>query len=124
MTYRLFVDDERFPSTAILGDDLVVVSSYQEAKTCLIERGCPSVIYFDHDLGCDENGNPLKSGLDIVKWMINRDLMARCLESPTPWIPDNFVFFVHSQNPVGKKAITDYLNSYLEYRKNESHLAQ
>ncbi len=32
--------------------------------------------------------------------------------------PDNFEFYVHSANPVGKQNIESYLNNYCKTKKN------
>ena len=47
MTYKMFIDDERFPKT----DDWTIVRSSQEAIDCVLKKGIPSHIAFDHDLG-------------------------------------------------------------------------
>lgn len=50
MTYKMFIDDERFPVT----DDWTIVRSSQEAIDCVLNNGFPQKISFDHDLGGDD----------------------------------------------------------------------
>jgi len=52
----------------------------------------------------------LKSGYDLVKWLIS------CEIDKTLKISEGFTFKVHSQNPIGKKNIISLLNRYLTYR--------
>ena len=40
MTYKMFIDDERFPKT----DDWTIVRSSQEAIDCVLKKGFPSHI--------------------------------------------------------------------------------
>lgn len=47
MTYRLFIDDERFPVTP---DWFIVRNSFQAIKALEL-YGMPQEIAFDHDLG-------------------------------------------------------------------------
>jgi hypothetical protein len=95
---NLFLDDERFP----IGDDWNIVRSYEEAVEFVLKNGLPDVISFDHDLGTE------KTGYDFAKWLVE-------------YIMDNdlpvFHFFVHSQNPVGKRNIEEYLNGFFSHRK-------
>lgn len=105
MTYKLFIDDERFSST----NDWIIVRSYKQAITFMDNMGCPKKISFDHDLGEE------KSGLDIAKWIVQKDM-----DEKGKFIPDNFIFIIHSQNPVGKANIEGYLTSYLEFRNKFS----
>jgi len=55
---KMFLDDIRIPKN----DYDVIVRSYDEAVAFVTNNGIPTFISFDHDLGCDENGNILKSG--------------------------------------------------------------
>jgi hypothetical protein len=50
MSYKMFIDDERFP----VSDDWVIVRSSQEAIDTVLAKGFPSYISFDHDLGGDD----------------------------------------------------------------------
>lgn len=100
--YKMFIDDERDP----IGDGWVVLRSYDEVVDYL--RGfdvCPSYVSFDHDLG---EG---KTGYDVALLFIDED--ARSMGK---WMPKDFQFFCHTQNPVGKHNIEQALNRYLELR--------
>ena len=99
--YRLFIDDIRNPPDR----SYVVARSYEAAIYYIEEYGCPKYISFDHDLGSD------KSGYDIAKWIISKDLDSE-IE-----IPHGFRFDVHSANPVGKKNIESLLNNYLQFKQ-------
>ena len=71
------------------------------------DKGCPLFISFDHDLGDSKQ----KPGLDIVKWMIEKDLNLS-----GQFIPNNFKFEVHSANPVGRDKINGLLHNYLNQK--------
>lgn len=111
MTYRLFIDDERYPPDD--GNHWVIVRTSAEAISYVDEHGCPDYISFDHDLGGDD------TAVVFLKWFINRDL-DHWEESNSSFIPGTFDFYVHSQNPVGAKRIKSELNSYLDL----NHLRQ
>lgn len=49
MTYRLFIDDERFPSND--GNKWKIARNYRDVKLHFFGYGSPSFISFDHDLG-------------------------------------------------------------------------
>jgi hypothetical protein len=99
---KLFLDDERFPPDD--GSEWVIVRSAFEAMLYCMDHGCPEFISFDHDLG--END----TGMNFVHGLVHYDL-----DHPG-FIPDNFEFYVHSQNVEGKKNIEGLLNSYLSFR--------
>lgn len=107
MTYRLFIDDER---EANLADDetMIIARTSAEAIMYMISLGCPSYISFDHDLGIDPKSNIEDTAFEVVKWMVDYDI-----EEFQSFIPKDFEFYVHSQNPVGKKKIENYLTQYL-----------
>lgn len=105
MTYKLFIDDERFPVTL---DGWVIARNQREVKEALNVHGFPSFISFDHDLGGDE-----PSGMDITKMIVEMDLDGLID------IPDSFTFYVHSQNVEGAKNIQSYLSNYLKVKRNE-----
>ena len=109
MIYRMFIDDERFP---VEGDTAIVVRSSDEAKTVMEKQGCPSFISFDHDLGGAD------TSMELIHWMIRQDLDL--LAHGFIFIPNDFKFDVHSQNPIGAKNIAGLLNSYLQFRNSEN----
>jgi hypothetical protein len=100
--YKLFVDDEREPVKKFD----YIARDYKETMKIFNKHGCPSYISFDHDLGANS-----KTGFDIVKDMVERDLNKN-----GRWIPKNFDYHVHSANPVGKDNIVGLLDNYLEKR--------
>jgi hypothetical protein len=104
MSWSLYIDDERVPKTK---RSWVVVRNVDEAKTVVLESGCPSYISFDHDLGSDIES---ESGYGFAKWLVDADLDGKVR------IPDDFQFNVHSANPVGRENIEAILNAYLEYK--------
>lgn len=112
-SYRLYIDDIRTPQS----DFDCIVRTSQDAIAIMEEKGCPSYISFDHDLGPDSEYD----SDFIVQWMIEKDL-----DNPN-WIPSNFSFHVHSANPIGKKNIESKLSQYLSFllnkRKNTSFLS-
>lgn len=104
--YTMFLDDIRTPKE----EYDVIVRSCDEAITYILKYGIPKFISFDHDLGCDEDGNILKSGYDLAKWLVKQSL-DEVLE-----FPKDFSFEVHSANPIGKNNINSILNNYLLFR--------
>lgn len=75
-----------------------------------IERnGCPNFISFDNDLKRDLEGK------DLAKWLVNKDL-----DENGAFIPEDFEFFVHSQNIEAKKSIYSLLNEYLSFKQKNT----
>ncbi len=111
ISWLLFIDDERFPPDD--GQEWKVARSYYDVGNLIYEYGMPSYISFDHDLGEKQ-----KTGYDIAKWLVQLDMDSDELDDfgkRYPF-PDDFEFYVHSQNPVGKKNIETYLLNYLDFR--------
>lgn len=107
MTWNLFIDDERTPEQVTWGNEAfyqrypwVVVRNIEDMKREVYARGFPEFISFDHDLGSRE-----PSGKDCADWLINYDL-------DTQNMPNNFAWFVHSKNPIGRENINKVLESY------------
>ena len=101
--YKLFIDDEREPAKIKFD---YIARDYKETMKIFDKNGCPAYISFDHDLGSNS-----KTGFDIVKDMVERDL-----DKNGRWIPKNFDYYVHSANPVCKKNIEGLLDNYLGKR--------
>jgi len=101
MTYKLFIDDERDPIT----NDWVIARNAEQAIQIVFDKGCPKEIAFDHDLG--ETG----SVIPFVDWIILKDI-----EAEGTFIPRNFEYTIHSQNPIGVGNIRGKLDQYLEFR--------
>lgn len=103
MFYTMFLDDERIP--VLMSNAKVICRSYDEAVAYVNGMGrAPNWIDFDHDLGEGKNG------YDFAKFLIERDI-----DQPG-FIPKEFGFAVHSQNPIGARNIRNILDSYLEQR--------
>ena len=109
MTWNLFIDDERYPTDVTWGNEefyskfpWTIARTLNEVQHLVSLNGFPKFISFDHDLG---TGEP--TGHDIAKWLVNYDLDNNNM-------PDNFKYFVHSRNPVGKANIEGLLTSYLK----------
>ena len=110
MTWNLFIDDERFPPDD--GRDWVIARTYHEALLEVFNRGFPSYISFDHDLGENQ-----KTGHDIAKVLVENDMISGNIESRKAYkFSPDFAFYVHSQNPIGKANIEGLLNNYLKQR--------
>lgn len=115
MSYKLFLDDVRFPRNCIyymeskLGDitiykeKFVIARSYYEFIQNLEEKGAPEFISFDHDLGYNEDTNEEKTGYDCAKYLVDY-----CLKNNIK-VPD---YVVHSMNPVGERNIIEYIENY------------
>jgi len=105
--YSLFIDDERFPPRND-GRNWVIARDWEEVMMCLRIHGMPGYISFDHDLGDEKH-----TGYDIVKFLVELD-MGEDLEFT---LPEEFDYYVHSQNPIGKENIERYLDNYLRFRQ-------
>ncbi|MEA3290298.1 MAG: cyclic-phosphate processing receiver domain-containing protein [Campylobacterota bacterium] len=103
---RLYLDDIREPKD----DSFIIVRNYDEAIEFIKQNGIPPYISFDHDLGCDKNGDVLKSGYDFAKWLVDMDIDG--IHS----FPDDFKFNVHSANPIGRNNIEAILHNYLDFK--------
>lgn len=113
MTWNLFLDDERFPPND--GREWVIARNGMEATYAIAERGCyPSYISFDHDLGDEDDG---ETGYDYAKRLVEMDMDT---DFPKYKFSDDFSFYVHSQNPIGKANIEGLLNNYLKV-KDDAH---
>lgn len=105
---KLYLDDLRDSPDSSYN----IVRSYKDAVRYVKQFGVPYFISFDHDLGEDENGNLLPTGYDFAKWLVEMDM-----DNMYGGLPENFSFYVHSANPVGKKNIETYLNNYLKHKR-------
>ncbi len=116
-SWNLFLDDERKPRDVKWAPS-EVYNKYitDEWEICTTkfsmiqvifqhEKIAPSFISFDHDLGEYES-----TGYDAARWLVEMDM------NEVIKIPDNFTFYVHSKNPVGKENIEKYLNNYLRLK--------
>lgn len=110
MTYRLFLDDERMPPND--GHEWVIARNINDVIDIIENMGMPDYISFDHDLG--ENWIVTGTGYHVAKHLVDLDLYTDYK------FPEKFSYYVHSQNPVGKKNIETYLDNYLRFKKENS----
>lgn len=101
--YKMFLDDERNPINKY---EWIIVRDYDHAVNAVLNKGFPFHISFDHDLGLKE------TGYDFAKWLIDHDMN-------TGLMPSNFSFYVHSQNPIGKRNIEGLLQNYINHKLNK-----
>lgn len=97
MTYKLFIDDERFPVT----DDWIVVRSSQEGINHIMASGMPVEISFDHDLGGDD------TSMKFIWFMIDQLIDGKLT------LPEEFCYSIHSQNPIGAANIKGLMDGFL-----------
>jgi hypothetical protein len=104
----MFLDDERFPPND--GMEWIIVRTVEEALLLLKEKGFPTCVSFDHDLGITKDGQLEPTGYDFAKLLVEHDLIFNQM-------PKDFSFTVHSQNPVGKTNIEGLLSNYLQEKR-------
>lgn len=119
--WNLFLDDERFPAD-VTWAHWTIQQGYCEGEweiarnltdvIVLIEwiGTMPQFVSFDHDLGSDQDGGFVGNGLKVAQYLIDLDMDTDIK------FPDNFAFYVHSKNPVGKANIEGLMNGYLRQR--------
>lgn len=102
MKYALYLDDERSPS--VEDRPWVIVRTSDAFKQVILEKGLPSYISFDHDLG---EGS--ENGYECLKWFGD-------------WCMDHGVDMrgiemnAHTANPVGRDNMAGYIASYARFR--------
>lgn len=123
---RLFLDDERFPQSALNGglvsydselyqndSEWFIARNYEEFVDYINENGLPDYISFDHDLADIEYSMGKmsfsyreKTGYDCAKWLVD-------------YCHDNNLklpkWQVHSANNIGKKNIQDYIKNAIKH---------
>ena len=99
MKWNLFLDDERYP----IGSDWIIARNSAHAKWCIRSYGLPQSIYFDHDL------NEKETGYDFAKWFCET-----IMDGYVP-LPNDFQYYVHSQNPIGAENIRNYMDNFLKH---------
>jgi hypothetical protein len=97
--YKLYLDDERIPSSdwAKDGKIVIIARNAKQFKTIIRRCGSPIAISFDHDLGENE-----PTGYDIVKWLVHDEQIDL----------RNIEINVHSANPVGAENIRKLIESW------------
>jgi hypothetical protein len=101
VSWKLFLDDERYP----VHPSWIIARNYDDALWYVRQLGVPNVISFDHDLGAPQN----PTGYDFAKWL------CAYIEDYELDFPDDFVYYIHSQNPVGAENIRAYMENFLRY---------
>lgn len=97
MAWKLFLDDERYPK----GSGWNVARSSDSAIQMTLLEGMPQEISFDHDLGGDD------TSMVFLHW-----LTAALLRKEVAF-PEDFVYSVHSQNPVGARNVACLMDNLL-----------
>jgi hypothetical protein len=100
MTYKMFLDDERFPPND--GTDWIIIRNSADAIRYVKHQGIPYFISFDHDLGGDDTSRVFINWLG--DYMLHNDLTFQGLD---------FDFYVHSQNPIGAEWIRGTMTSMM-----------
>ena len=113
MRWILFLDDIRFPVdiNVTFNDQLVIIARSMDDAVWYIQRyGIPYQIHFDHDLAHEHyiNNNSEKTGYSFAKWFCNWILTNKLT------LPEDFEYFVHSQNISGAENIRCYMNKFLK----------
>ena len=90
-------------------EDYVIVRNYQTFVACIREKGLPTFISFDNDLGEDAQGNLLEDGYAAAKWLV--------YESGLDLRP--LTFHGHSANPVARIQIEALLRNYIAFLEKE-----
>lgn len=102
MSWKLFLDDERFPGR-IMAPEYTIARNSFDAQWYTTTRGLPIFISFDHDLGGAD------TAINYVDWLINWMLDNNMR------FPEGFDFYVHSQNPVGARNIQNKMDSFIKH---------
>lgn len=104
MTYKLFIDDERFPPDD--SNEWLIARSSNEAIDIVIKQGTPNFISFDHDLGGDD------TAMRFIWFLIESHI-----EGSLDTFPTNY--YVHSQNPIGVQNIKGLMDNYIRTLSND-----
>jgi len=113
MTWKLFLDDIRFPEDVKYYyksyKNIVICRSMDDAIWCVEHYGLPDFISFDHDLADTHyiSNDGEKTGYTFAKWFCDY-IIDNNLK-----LPNNFEYYVHSMNPVGAKNISAYMENFL-----------
>lgn len=115
--HYIFLDDERFPNENTFpdaGKQVIHIcrNTYQAQQIFLNSRpGDSFVVSFDHDLG-----DRYFTGYDFAWWLVEQDLNGE------EWLNEHFEFYVHSQNPVGKRNIEALLTRYMAWKSENPQM--
>ena len=97
--YKLFIDDERFPTKP----DWFVARTSEQAIIAIKNYGFPKEIAFDYDLGDTDT---------VIDFL---DFLPNYFVDTNIKIPKDFKYSIHSQNPVGKENIDSKMKQLLKY---------
>jgi hypothetical protein len=107
MTYKLFLDDVRYPGEVTWvkfeNGPYEIVRSYEQFVEHITTNGLPDYVCFDHDLNDIHYGGNYsdeRTGYHAAVWLVEY-----CHENKLEF--PNYV--VHSMNPVGKENIEKYI---------------
>ena len=100
MHYKLYLDDERYPTKS---KGWIIVRNVKHAQAVIRACGMPFEMSLDHDLG--EN---VPTGYDFVKWLASEDYDIR-----------NVKVNVHSANPVGSRNIIWFVDNWNNFKERE-----
>lgn len=119
MTYKLYLDDLRYPPDI----NWVIARNYHDAVWYVKNMGVPYHISFDHDLAYEHyhtdqfaedymdkkaSDAPREfTGYDFAKWFC-----YYCQDNNVDL--SNFTYHVHSANPVGAQNIRMFMKSFME----------
>ena len=106
MSWKLFLDDLRDPGPSAM--DAVICRTSQEAIDEMAVRGCPEVIYFDHDLGGDD------TSMVFINHLVEELLDGHVI------LPENFEYSVHSANPVGVRNIQGKMDGIIRVMRDDA----
>lgn len=104
MSYKMFIDDLRTPPD----ETWILCKSSSEAIEYTKNNGSPIYVSLDHDLGEDD------TTMIFLKWLIDRDI-----DTNGKFIPEKFIWNIHSANPVGRDNMNSLLSSYMNFKSSE-----
>lgn len=108
---KLMIDDQVVLKERVLLSGWFNLATYEATINYFTTKGIPEFITFDNDLG-----EP-KEGIDIVNWLIEKDLDFNFLNHP-------FKFNIHSKNPVANNTMYNKLIGYKKHRKYNYKVTQ
>ncbi len=108
---KLMIDDQVILNERVIPKGWFNLATYEASINYFLFNGIPEFITFDNDLG-----EP-KEGIDIVNWLIEKDLDFNFLNN-------NFKFNIHSKNTEANRRMFNKLNDYKKYRKYNYSITQ
>lgn len=103
MSYKLFIDDERFPADN--SGEWEIARTSMSAINTVIYLGMPSFISFDHDLYKKDTAIP------FINWLTDELIDEKIV------LPSDFAYDVHSQNPIGRDNIRSKMDQLIRHFK-------